>query len=62
MQCLYHRDIRFATGIVNRGRDHDLGVVDVDEIRILAAQQLAKISPRVTRPDGPLRQGQPLNS
>jgi hypothetical protein len=62
VQCLYHRHIRFATGLVNRGRDHDLSVVDVDEVWILPAQQLAKISPRVARPDGPPHQGQPLNS
>jgi hypothetical protein len=62
MQRLHHRDTRFATRHVNRGRDHDPGIVDVDEIRVLPAQKLAKISPCVVRPDDPLHQRQPFNS
>jgi len=58
MKGLHHRDTCFATRRVNRGRDHDEGVMDMDEVWILPAQQLAKISPRVVSPDGPARQRQ----
>jgi len=34
----------------------------MDEVRVLPAQQLAKISPRVVSPDDLLHQRQPFNS
>ncbi len=55
MECLHNRHTRFAARRVNRRRDHDPGVMDVDEIWLLSAQHFGEFFSRVVIPDGLLQ-------
>jgi hypothetical protein len=50
---LHDWDARFATGRINRGRDHEPDIVDMNQVRPLPAK-LAKISIGVASPNYPL--------
>jgi hypothetical protein len=51
MERLHHWNTRFATRYENRRRNHQPRVMDVDDIRLLRAQQFGKFSSRIVIPD-----------
>src|SRR3981081_1519205 len=56
VQCLHYRHFLFVTGRVNGGGDHHEGVVNVDHVRFLLAQQLQKVRAAIGSPYGPFGQ------
>ena len=48
---LHDRHTRFAACRINRRRDHDPGVMDMDHVGLLGAQHLGKFFSRAVIPD-----------
>jgi len=51
MEGLHDRYTGFATCGVDRGRNHDPGIVDMDHIWLLGAQQLSEAVSRIAIPN-----------
>lgn len=62
MQCLHDRYICLAASRIDRGRDHDECVVDMNEVWFFPPQQCRKLFSRLACPDCPFRQGDALPS
>src|SRR2546429_7420819 len=62
MEGLHDRHIGFTARRVDRWRDHDPGVMDMDDIWLLRAQQLSEGISRVGIPHRLLQKHQPLDA
>src|ERR1700736_6409085 len=62
MEGLHDRHTGFAARRVDRWRDHDPGVMDMDDIWLLRAQQLSEGISRVGIPHCFLQKHQPLDA
>lgn len=50
VQCLYHWDSCLFARVINGGRYHEKGVMDMNEIRLFSGEQSGDVSPTISSP------------